>query len=107
MIFRWYFIVFALQSIVKFPYIIFSSGLCPSDSYDEGWTDMICDGVTDLVNILINIYNEKDETKKVFLTALFEGVELMFLWIIMLRVFTVGDDLGRFRRFSQRKSAIM
>ena len=32
---------------------------------------MICDGVTDLVNVLINIYNEKDETKKVYLIAFF------------------------------------
>ena len=68
---------------------------------------MICDGVTDLVNVLINIYNEKDETKKVQLTALFEGVEPMFLRILILRMFTVGDDLGRFRGFSQRKSATM
>ena len=40
---------------------------------------MICDGVTDLVNVLIKIYNEKDETKKAFLIALFEGLEPMFL----------------------------
>lgn len=68
---------------------------------------MICDGVTDLVNVLINIYNEKDETKKVYLIAFLEGVELMFLCILMVRMFTVGDDLGRFRGVSQRKSAIM
>ena len=55
---------------------------------------MICDGVTDLVNVLINIYNEKDETKKVYLIVFLEGVEPMFLCILMLRMFTVGDDLG-------------
>ena len=43
---------------------------------------MICDGVTDLVNVLINIYNEKNETRKVFSIALFEVVEPMFLCIL-------------------------
>ena len=65
MVFRWHFAVFALQSIVKYSSIVFFLGLCPSDSYDEGVADMICDGVNDLVNVLIKIIFEKDETKKV------------------------------------------
>ena len=68
---------------------------------------MICDGVNDLVNVLIKIYNEKDETKKVYLIALCGGVRPMFLCIMILGKFIVGDDLGRFRGFSQRKNAIM
>ena len=35
---------------------------------------MICDGVNDLFNALIKIFLEKDETKQVYLIALFEGV---------------------------------
>ena len=44
---------------------------------------MICDGVNDLLNVLIKIfYLEKDETKKVYLIALLEGVVTMFLCIL-------------------------
>ena len=67
-----------------FPLLFSFLGLCPSDSYDEGATDMICDGVKDLVNVLIKIFYEKDETKKViYLIAVLEGVELMSLSILM------------------------
>ena len=45
---------------------------------------MICDGVNDLFNVLIKTFYEKDEIKKViYLIALLEGVELMFLCILM------------------------
>ena len=82
--FWWHFEVFSFQSIVKFSSIIFLLGLCPSDSYDEGVADMICDGVNDLSNVLIKTFYEKDEIKKViYLIALLEGVELMFLCILM------------------------
>ena len=44
---------------------------------------MICDGVNDLLNVLIKIfYLEKDETKKVYLIALLDGVVTMFLCIL-------------------------
>ena len=57
--------------------------MSPDDSYDEGVADMICDGVNDLLNVLIKIfYLEKDETKKVYLIALLEGVVTMFLCIL-------------------------
>ena len=36
---------------------------------------MICDGVNDLLNALASSYYEKDETRKVSLIALLEGVE--------------------------------
>ena len=62
---------------------------------------MICDSANDLIEVLMKILNEKDETKKVFSIALFEVVEPMFLRILMLRMFTVGDHLGRFKGFSQ------
>ena len=68
----------------KISFIIFLLGLCPSDSYDEGVADMICDGVKDLVNVLFKIFFEKDETRKViYLMALLEGVELIFLCILI------------------------
>lgn len=82
-------------------FCIFLSGLCPTDSYDEGVANMICDGADDLIEVLMKILTEKDETKKVFLITLFKGVEPGFLCILMLRMFTVGDDLGRFRVFRQ------
>lgn len=45
---------------------------------------MICDGVKDLVNVLFKIFFEKDETRKViYLMALLEGVELIFLCILI------------------------
>ena len=45
---------------------------------------MICDGVNDLLNVLVKIVHfEKDETKKVYLIALLDGVETMFLCILM------------------------
>ena len=78
-----HFEVFALESIVKVSSVIFLLGLCPNDSYDEGVADMICDGVNDLLNVLIKIfYLEKDETKKVYLIALLDGVVTMFLCIL-------------------------
>ena len=81
---RWHFEVFTLKRIVKFSSIIFLLGLCPNDNYDEGVADMICDGVNDLFNVLIKTFYEKDEIKKViYLIALLEGVELMFLCILM------------------------
>ena len=80
---KWHFEVFALERIVKFSSVFFLLGLCPNDSYDEGVADMICDGVNDLLNVLIKIfYLEKDETKKVYLIALLEGVVTMFLCIL-------------------------
>ena len=39
--------------------------MCPADSFDEATADMISDGVVDLIQQLITIYYEKDETKKV------------------------------------------
>ena len=39
--------------------------MCPANSFDEATADMISDGVVDLVQQLIKIYYEKDETKKV------------------------------------------
>ena len=39
--------------------------MCPADSFDEATADMISDGVVDLIQQLIKIYYEKDETKKV------------------------------------------
>ena len=81
---RWHFEVFTLKRIVKFSSIIFLLGLCPSDNYDEGVADMICDGVNDLFYVLIKTFYEKDEIKKViYLIASLEGVELMFLCILM------------------------
>ena len=45
---------------------------------------MICDGVNDLLNVLVKIVLfEKDETKKVYLTALLDGVVTMFLCILI------------------------
>lgn len=41
------------------------SGLYPTDDYEEGVANMICDGVSDLLNGLIKMAHEKDETKKV------------------------------------------
>ena len=69
----------------KIFFLLFSFlGLGPSGSYDEGVTDMICDGVKDLVNVLIKIFFEKYETKKViYLIALLESVEPMSLSILM------------------------
>ena len=44
---------------------------------------MICDGVNDLLNVLVKIVHfEKDETKKVYLIALLDGVVTMFLCIL-------------------------
>ena len=81
---RWHFEVFTLKRIVKFSSIIFLLGLCPNDNYDEGVADMICDGVNDLFYVLIKTFYEKDEIKKViYLIASLEGVELMFLCILM------------------------
>ena len=81
---RWHFEVFTLKRIVKFSSIIFLLGLCPNESYDEGVADMICDGVNDLFYVLIKTFYEKDEIKKViYLIASLEGVELMFLCILM------------------------
>ena len=68
----------------------FFLGLFPDESYDEWVADMICDGVKDLITILVKIFHEKDETKKVYL------VEPMFLCILRLRMFTVRGDLGGF-----------
>ena len=51
--------------------IIPFSGLCPEDIYEEAVADMICDGVTDLFNLMVKIFLEKDEAKKVYLIALF------------------------------------
>ena len=53
----------------------FFLGLFPDESYDEWVADMICDGVKDLITLLVKIFHEKDETKKVYL------VEPMFLCI--------------------------
>ena len=39
--------------------------MCPANRFDEATADMITDQVGDLTLPLINIYNEKDETKKV------------------------------------------
>jgi len=40
--------------------------LSPADSFDEATADMICDGVTDLREVMIKIrFGEKDEAKKV------------------------------------------
>ena len=47
-------------------FCIFLSGLCPTDSYDEGVANMICDGADDLIEVLMKLLTEKDETKKVF-----------------------------------------
>ena len=72
---------------------------------------MICYVVKDLINILVKIFKEKGETRKVYLIALLEGVEPMFLCILRLRMFTVGDDLGGSRGLGQkpslRKSEVM
>ena len=80
----------------------FFLGLFPDESYDEWVADMICDGVKDLITLLVKIFHEKDETKKVYLIALLEGVEPMFLCILRLRMFTVRDDLGGFRGLGQK-----
>ena len=73
--------------------------MCPDDSYGEAVADIICDGVNDFIVVVANIFREKDETKKVYLKALFEDVEPIFLRILMVRMFTVGDDIGGFRGF--------
>ena len=39
--------------------------MCPANRFDEATADMITDQVGDLTQPLINIYNEKDKTKKV------------------------------------------
>ena len=66
------------------------SGMCPDESYEEAVADMISDGVTDLFKVGVKIFLEKDENKKVHLTALFdEGVEPMFLCILKLTMFTL------------------
>ena len=96
-----FFAVFAHQSIVKFSLFIFFLGLCPDDSYDEAVADMISDGVSDLINVLIKIHYEKDETKKVYLIALFEGVKSIFLCILSLKMFIFGADLDGFSGFGQ------
>ena len=50
----------------KIFFCIFLSGLCPTDSYDEGVANMTCDGADDLIEVLMKLLTEKDETKKVF-----------------------------------------
>ncbi|XP_073252276.1 probable glutathione S-transferase 9 isoform X2 [Porites lutea] len=52
------------QSGTIMKYICKKGGLCPANSFDEATADMISDGVVDLVQQLIKIYYEKDETKK-------------------------------------------
>ena len=47
------------------PFLIYLSGVSPSDSFDEALADMIHDGVYDLRNDLSKGHHEKDETKKV------------------------------------------
>ena len=52
--------------MVKFSFVFSFQGLCPTDSYDEGVANMICDGADDLIEVLMKLLTEKDETKKVF-----------------------------------------
>ena len=47
------------------PFLIYLSGVSPSDSFDEALADMIHDGVYDLRNDLSKGHHEKDEAKKV------------------------------------------
>ena len=44
---------------------VYSSGLCPEDSFDEALADMIHDATDDLRNAVIKVFFEKDEAKKV------------------------------------------
>ncbi|XP_073252279.1 glutathione S-transferase 1-like [Porites lutea] len=50
--------------------------LCPANRFDEATADMITDQVGDLTQPLINIYNEKDETKKEEIRKEFYGTTL-------------------------------
>ena len=52
------------------PFLIYLSGVSPSDSFDEALADMIHDGVYDLRNDLSKGHHEKDETKKVWFHSL-------------------------------------
>ena len=47
------------------PLLMYLSGACPSDSFDEALADMIHDSVDDLGKDLSRGHYEKDETKKV------------------------------------------
>jgi len=53
------------QSGAIMKYLSRKGGLSPADSFDEATADMICDGVTDLREVMIKIrFGEKDEAKK-------------------------------------------
>ena len=52
------------------PFLIYLSGVSPSDSFDEALADMIHDGVYDLRNDLSKGHHEKDEAKKVWFHSL-------------------------------------
>ena len=52
------------------PFLIYLSGVSPSDSFDEALADMIHDGVYDLRNDLSKGHHEKDEAKKVWFFSL-------------------------------------
>ncbi|KAL9962483.1 hypothetical protein ACROYT_G031588 [Oculina patagonica] len=53
------------QSNAIMKYICRQGGLSPAESFDEALADMITDGVEDLRTGLVNIYHEKDESRKV------------------------------------------
>ena len=53
--------------------------MCPADSFDEATADMISDGVVDLIQQLIKIYYEKDETKKVMPEFMYVSVRTVFV----------------------------
>ena len=56
---------YAVLALTIFNFYLWWLGLCPANRFDEATADMITDQVGDLTLPLINIYNEKDETKKV------------------------------------------
>ncbi|CAH3155038.1 unnamed protein product, partial [Porites lobata] len=64
------------QSVAVMKYICKIGGLCPANRFDEATADMITDQVGDLTLPLINIYNEKDETKKEEIRKEFYGTTL-------------------------------
>ena len=64
-------------------FLLYLSGLCPSDSFDEAIADMITDGASDLREALIKIRFEKDEAKKASIIRYnnyYDDLCCMMLW---------------------------
>ena len=72
--------------------------MCPANRFDEATADMITDQVGDLTQPLINIYNEKDETKKVLQNLMSVSVP----YRVCQALFGFQSTLRDIREFEQR-----